>query len=477
MRFVFTATGRNIASGSGSPNGVRTGDIGDLYLRTDGSSFETLVYVKSTGTGNTGWVTTGGITGSGTTDYLPKWTAATTLGNSSIYESGGNLGLGTTTTTYKVTAGGVTAPATGYAYDLGAYLRKWLTIHAAELRVETLVAAETMATIGGRVVVAPTTQLTADLANAATTMYVKHNALADGDRVRLEAEGNVEWIAVASAPGGAGPYSYTITRNLDGSGANDWVAGDAVLNTGTTGDGYIDLYSDRSTRSATHYGPSIVGNVRTGTTYSNLEERWAIGNLNGVFGYATDTYGAAFGSPTGAWLKIDPTNGVRLGHNTTTKVQIEADGDATFAGSVTATAGAIGGWVLGATQFADAAGAVGLSSAVTAGDDIRLWAGDATPASAEFRVTEAGALTATSATITGAITATSGSFTGTVTSTAGTIGGWTLGATSLTGATPRSPRPATSRSGAATTCSAPRPMTRHTGRGSGTPRRRAPRSE
>ena len=183
----------------------------------------------------------------------------------------------------------------------------------------------------------------------------------------------------------------------------------------------------------THYGPSIVGNVRTGTTYSNLEERWAIGNLNGVFGYATDTYGAAFGSPTGAWLKIDPTNGVRLGHNTTTKVQIEADGDATFAGAVTATAGAIGGWVLGATQLADAAGAVGLSSAVTAGDDIRLWAGDATPASAEFRVTEAGVLTATSATITGAITATSGSFTGTVTSTAGTIGGWTLGATSLTG--------------------------------------------
>jgi hypothetical protein len=52
---------------------------------------------------------------------------------------------------------------------------------------------------------------------------------------------------------------------------------------------------------------------------------------------------------------------------------------------------------------------VGLSSLVTAGDDIRFWAGHATPASAPFRVTEAGALVATS----------------------GTIGGFTLSSTAL----------------------------------------------
>ena len=38
-------------------------------------------------------------------------------------------------------------------------------------------------------------------------------------------------------------YEYRANRNLDGSGANDWYAGDAVFNTGTTGDGWIDLYS------------------------------------------------------------------------------------------------------------------------------------------------------------------------------------------------------------------------------------------
>jgi hypothetical protein len=63
-----------------------------------------------------------------------------------------------------------------------------------------------------------------------------------------------------------------------------------------------------------------------------------------------------------------------------------------------------GGWTIGATSLTDAAGTVGMSSAVTGGDDIRFWAGNATPASAAFRITEAGALTATNATITGTIT-------------------------------------------------------------------------
>ncbi|MBI2326224.1 hypothetical protein HYU91_02440 [Candidatus Collierbacteria bacterium] len=37
-----------------------------------------------------------GIGGSGTTNYLPKFTAGTTLGNSVLYESSGNVGIGTT---------------------------------------------------------------------------------------------------------------------------------------------------------------------------------------------------------------------------------------------------------------------------------------------------------------------------------------------------------------------------------------------
>lgn len=84
----------------------------------------------------------------------------------------------------------------------------------------------------------------------------------------------------------------------------------------------------------------------------------------------------------------------------------------TLTGTITATAGAIGGWVIGPTYIRDASGLVGMSSAVTGGDDIRFWAGNATMGSATFRVTEAGVLTATS----------------------GTVGGWTLSATTLSSA-------------------------------------------
>jgi hypothetical protein len=249
-------------------------------------------------------------------------------------------------------AGNDILPGTGYDLTLGSLTKKFLAFHAAELFVETLVAQDTMATIGGRIIVAPTTMLTSDVAAGDTTIYCKHNSLASGDIVYLESGGNVEFVSIDSAPGGAGPYSYSVTRNLDGTGANTWSAGDAVLNTGATGDGFIDLYSVAGMIAGSTAGPTIVGNVRTGAIYTDIEPRWAIGNLNGLYGYATDIYGAAFGSPDAAWLKIDPTNGVRIGHNATTSIQLDASGNVTVAGDITATSGYFQTVTLGKTGTA-----------------------------------------------------------------------------------------------------------------------------
>jgi hypothetical protein len=44
-----------LLSGSGSPEGVVTAPVGTLYLRDDGGAGTTL-YVKESGTGNTGWI-------------------------------------------------------------------------------------------------------------------------------------------------------------------------------------------------------------------------------------------------------------------------------------------------------------------------------------------------------------------------------------------------------------------------------------
>ncbi|MFA6295416.1 MAG: hypothetical protein WC666_03255 [Candidatus Paceibacterota bacterium] len=344
-------------------------------------------------------------------------------------------------------------PVNGYDINLGQINKKYLSLHAAELWVETLVAQDTMATIGGRIIIAPTTTLFADLTSAATTIQVQYNNLSSGDFAYLESGGKIEFIKINSAatptithvynfnntgsvyssshandrswnlyadganteindavyfgntggswtscnlnivtagvytatlvweywsglawasfvptsftdfksigkftitlgtlsgwaattvntvsafwvrcrisaftswttlprhsgPAVAAPYTYTILRDQDGSGANEWLSGDAVVNTGTVGDGFIDLYSLSGVNGGSTAGPTIVGNVRFagGTLYSDYTEHWAIGNLIGHYGYGVATYGAGFGqySNNQSFITIDATNGFRI---------------------------------------------------------------------------------------------------------------------------------------------------------------------
>jgi hypothetical protein len=72
----------------------------------------------------------------------------------------------------------------------------------------------------------------------------------------------------------------------------------------------------------------------------------------------------------------------------------ESAGTLTVVGTITITAGgAIGGFSVGSDYIRDAANSMGLASTVTAGDDVRFWAGDtfANRATAPFHVTESGA--------------------------------------------------------------------------------------
>lgn len=55
------------------------------------------------------WLASGGIGGSGNTNYIPKFTSSTTVGNSAIYQLGSRIGIGTTlpTVPLHVESGGV----------------------------------------------------------------------------------------------------------------------------------------------------------------------------------------------------------------------------------------------------------------------------------------------------------------------------------------------------------------------------------
>jgi hypothetical protein len=69
------------------------------------SSF--MLAPTSTAAGKNGNVTPGTITGSGTADFVPLFTGATTIGNSKIFQTvGGNVGIGTTTPAAKLDVAG-----------------------------------------------------------------------------------------------------------------------------------------------------------------------------------------------------------------------------------------------------------------------------------------------------------------------------------------------------------------------------------
>src|SRR3990167_8668932 len=93
--------------------------------------------------------------------------------------------------------------------------------------------------------------------------------------------------------------------------------------------------------------------------------------------------------------------------------RLEPNGDSegssgTFRGTITATTGTIGAFDIGTDYIRDVANSFGLASTVTGGDDVRFWAGDtfANRATADFVVTEAGAVTATSVTLSTSVTVT-----------------------------------------------------------------------
>jgi hypothetical protein len=222
---------------------------------------------------------------------------------------------------------GATIPGGTIQDDLGAYNRKWRTLFVAELYAETLVAQDVISTIGGRILVAPTTTLIADVSNVATTIDVKHNNLQSGDFVVLQTAPNgavqFESMRITSAATTiSGGFRYSVTRNLDGSNSpnisgnwDTWFAGDAVVD---ITDGYIDLTS--TSTMLNHFGPVVAIYDRTSVgSWAGLTPTAALGNIKGFVDFSTDNFGIAIGNnltltPSTGFIGLtaDATNGIRL---------------------------------------------------------------------------------------------------------------------------------------------------------------------
>jgi len=100
---IGNSTG-NVGIGTISPTLAKLQVVGNIlatsFIKSGGTSDQ---YLKADGSVST---LTNPITGSGTTNYLPKFTGASTLGNSLIYDNGTNIGIGTTSPLTALTVSG-----------------------------------------------------------------------------------------------------------------------------------------------------------------------------------------------------------------------------------------------------------------------------------------------------------------------------------------------------------------------------------
>jgi hypothetical protein len=333
------------------------------------------------------------------------------------------------------------------------------------------------------------------VSHAASQLFAVNDILQLRGPVSATATGNT-WFKVSSVSDQTTFWRY-VCLIMAGTNNVTYYAGMGVADYGQSGNGFIIQTADQANapyiQMATH-AATFSSADSSGTLVVTPQLR--LGNLNGSYGYVSNLYGFAAGDVAGANILIDPVGGIRIRHGTTNKITLDAvTGNASFTGAITAASGTVGGWTIGATTLTggsatlassgnltlgtsndvlrgsaddatyrlwighataasapfrvtkagavtatsgaiggfdlgadyirDAANSFGLASTVTGGDDVRFWAGNtfANRATAPFRLTEAGALVATNATITGAITATSGSFTGAITASSGSITG------------------------------------------------------
>ena len=104
---LTVTSGGNVGVGTTSPT-QKLQVAGTVYSTSGGFKFPDGTTQASAASG-----TGGGIGGSGTTNYLPIFTGATTLGNSVVYETGGKVGIGTNTPSAKLDVAGSVKIADG----------------------------------------------------------------------------------------------------------------------------------------------------------------------------------------------------------------------------------------------------------------------------------------------------------------------------------------------------------------------------
>lgn len=167
-------------------------------------------------------------------------------------------------------------------YDIGSstklFRKGWLS------ELDAIMFAEnTITLLGGWLLISKDEgSLQADV-DSSQTLVDFGKAMSPGDFVLFRAAGKVEYMQVGAL------YSltiYNVTRDLDGSGGNDWPAGTPFAVLGQSGNGRIELNA---------YDTPRLQILKQGATYNAQTELIRLGDLNGNWGYSAQKFGFALG--------------------------------------------------------------------------------------------------------------------------------------------------------------------------------------
>ena len=174
-------------------------------------------------------------------------------------------------------------------YDLGSSTLLWRKGWLSELDA-ILFAQNTITLLGGWLLISKDEGALYASVVAADTTIDFGKAMTVGDFVLFRAALKVEYVLVGSLVSG---NRYNVTRNLDGSGSNDWPAGTPFAVLGQSGQGRIELNA---------YDTPRIQLLKQGTSYNAQTEIIRIGDLTGNWG--STKWGIAIGEYSAAKANI-----------------------------------------------------------------------------------------------------------------------------------------------------------------------------
>jgi len=200
-------------------------------------------------------------------------------------------------------------------YDLGSSTLLWRKIWVSELDA-VVFAKNTKTLIGGWWSVTKGEGVLPANVLAEATEVDFGQAMTVGDFVEFRnGTPAVEYMQVVSLVSGT---TYNVTRDLDGSGADAWVAGSVFAINGQSGDGRIEFNAYDTPRSSM---------IMQGTGYNAQTELIRWGDLNGNWGFTVPTWGIGIGEfATGKPNLIATASSIKLRNHTTDIIRLDTTG-------------------------------------------------------------------------------------------------------------------------------------------------------